>query len=169
MDGFTVGGYAGTNVQFGNWVLGIDSSVSFVDITGEEDHREDASFFVDSELNWLTTTRGRVGYAFDNFMIFAAGGVAFAGAESSVDFGVRRLVAEGEEILFGWTAGAGIEAKFAENWSARVEYLFIRLEEDEFQHTMPAAALVSTPTLTSTSTSFAAVSPTTSDLPIRAI
>jgi outer membrane immunogenic protein len=28
---------------------------------------------------------------------------------------------------FGWTAGAGIEWAFADNWTAKVEYLFVDL------------------------------------------
>jgi opacity protein-like surface antigen len=32
----------------------------------------------------------------------------------------------------GWTAGAGVEAAFADNWTARVEYLFV-----DFQNATP--------------------------------
>ena len=28
----------------------------------------------------------------------------------------------------GWTAGAGIEAAFADNWTARIEYLYVALQ-----------------------------------------
>jgi outer membrane immunogenic protein len=26
---------------------------------------------------------------------------------------------------YGWTAGAGIEAAFAQNWTAKIEYLYV--------------------------------------------
>jgi outer membrane immunogenic protein len=32
----------------------------------------------------------------------------------------------------GWTAGAGAEWAFAPNWSAKVEYLYVKLENNGF-------------------------------------
>ena len=29
----------------------------------------------------------------------------------------------------GWTAGAGVEAAFADNWTARLEYLYVDLSK----------------------------------------
>jgi outer membrane immunogenic protein len=31
---------------------------------------------------------------------------------------------------FGWTVGAGLEWAFAENWTAKVEYLFVDLAQN---------------------------------------
>ena len=34
----------------------------------------------------------------------------------------------------GWTAGAGVEAAFADNWTARIEYLFVDLQNSTFSN-----------------------------------
>jgi outer membrane immunogenic protein len=118
-DGFVIGLYSGFNRQFGSWVVGIDNSISYADI--------DESFgLVDAEINTFTTTRGRIGYSFGNFMVFGAGGLALAHTELSIDGD------EDDHLMVGWTAGGGIEAKFGGNWSARVEYLYADFGDERF-------------------------------------
>ena len=74
------------------------------------------------------TVRGRVGYAFDHWLLYATGGFAW-----SYDKLTRTQLAGGtldpgiEETALlwrlGWTAGAGVELPVAPHWSARAEYL----------------------------------------------
>ncbi|MGQ4273118.1 outer membrane protein [Terrihabitans sp. B22-R8] len=117
-DGFSIGLYSGYNRQFGNWVFGIDNSISYVDI--EED---------DFQINTFSATRGRIGYSFGNFLVFAAGGLSLAHGE--VDFGAFGGD-EDDHLFVGWTAGGGVEAKLGGNWSARVEYLYADYGEERF-------------------------------------
>jgi outer membrane immunogenic protein len=118
-DGFVIGLYSGFNRQWGNWVVGIDNSISYADI--------DESFgIVDAEINTFSTTRGRIGYSFGNFMVFGAGGLALAHTELAFDGD------DDDHLMVGWTAGGGIEAKFGGNWSARVEYLYADFSEERF-------------------------------------
>ncbi len=75
------------------------------------------------------TVRGRVGQAFDRWLLYVTGGFAW-----SYDQLTRTQVAGGiagpgttEAALLwrlGWTAGAGIELPVAPHWTARLEYLF---------------------------------------------
>lgn len=123
-DDFVGGLYYGRNWQFGQWVLGIDSSISYIGV--EETNNQ--MFDVDVEANFLGLSRAKVGYAFDNFMIFAAGGLATTIFEAHVTGGA---VDENEDsFAFGWTVGAGVETKLAEHWSARVEYIYAQIEDD---------------------------------------
>ncbi|HXW72756.1 MAG TPA: carbohydrate porin [Methylocella sp.] len=67
--------------------------------------------------------RGRIGYAFGNWLIYGAGGFAY-----DRDF-ITSTTAAGnfDHVYFwrpGWTAGAGIEVLLAPNWSAKAEYAF---------------------------------------------
>jgi outer membrane immunogenic protein len=76
-----------------------------------------------TQERWLATFRGRVGYAVDRFLIFATAG----GATGSVWTG---LVPPGTFDIsnnFGWTAGGGLEASITQNWSAKIEYLYLNL------------------------------------------
>ncbi|MGQ4273117.1 outer membrane protein [Terrihabitans sp. B22-R8] len=120
-DGFLVGIYSGYNRQFGDWVFGIDNSISYVDVT--------AGFgggAGEVEINTLATTRGRIGYSFGNFLVFGAGGIALAHTET------RAFAAEDDHLQVGWTAGAGIEAKLGGNWSARVEYIYADFDDERY-------------------------------------
>ncbi len=45
----------------------------------------------------------------------------------------------------GWTAGAGVEWAFADNWSARAEYDYVGLSNDSF--TIPSGFVLAGKTL----------------------
>ncbi|MDX6805560.1 outer membrane protein [Terrihabitans rhizophilus] len=122
-DGFNIGIYSGINRQWGNWVVGIDNSISYVDIDTEV-----VPGLVDAEINAWSTTRGRVGYAFGNFLVFAAGGLSLANVEVSSDV----LGDDDSHLMVGYTVGGGVEAKFGGNWSARVEYLYTDFDDERF-------------------------------------
>ena len=71
--------------------------------------------------NWLATARARVGYAADRVLFFGTAGGAFADMQTTYS-GVQSSTTKA-----GWTAGAGVEWAFADNWTAKVEYLYIDL------------------------------------------
>lgn len=74
------------------------------------------------------TARARIGYAFDHWLLYGTGGVAW-----SYDKLVRTQLAGGSAGIgtaetallwrWGWAAGAGIEVPIAPNWTAKLEYL----------------------------------------------
>jgi outer membrane immunogenic protein len=71
---------------------------------------------------WLGTARGRIGYAFDRFLPYFTGGAAFGEVKGSVlGFGSF------SETKVGWTAGGGLEYAFVDNWTAKLEYLYVDL------------------------------------------
>ena len=77
------------------------------------------------------TVRGRLGYAFDNVLLYGTGGWAWSsnqyvrtqltGALNNATAGADDAV---NKYLSGWTAGAGISVAFAKNWNAFVEYRY---------------------------------------------
>ena len=78
------------------------------------------------------TARGRIGYAFDRWMVYGTGGVAWAYDKlartqlAGTPAGGTADVGTSEAALlwrWGWAAGAGIEVPIALNWSAKLEYL----------------------------------------------
>lgn len=90
-DGAVIGGQVGVNVQFNNFVLGAEGDGSWVDWGAN---------------NAVGTARLRGGLAFDRFLAYGTGGVAFR------DFN-----------NVGWVAGAGLEYAVVDNWTVGVEYL----------------------------------------------
>jgi len=79
------------------------------------------------------TSRGRLGYAFNNWLAYATGGFAWSYDRSTLTqlagtpLGGTSVPGTMERALFwrlGWTAGAGVELPIAPSWSAKAEYLF---------------------------------------------
>ncbi len=87
-----------------------------------------ASF--DETALYSGTVRARVGYAFDHWLIYATGGLAWSYDQIARTQVVRRRSStpgtDETALLWrlGWTAGAGVALPVAPHWSARLEYLF---------------------------------------------
>ncbi len=129
--GWLSGVQTGIDVQTGRLVIGAGASLSYMPI----EHRVTATtiaFAYDTEftenINWIGTVTGRVGYAFDNVLLYGKGGAAIAGVDYIwVVHGVGSLLDKGSQTRFGWTAGAGAEYAFRNNWSASIEYNYVAL------------------------------------------
>jgi outer membrane immunogenic protein len=117
--GLLGGVQAGYNWQSGPLVYGVEGDLQ---ITGAEDTFAPWKF----SNPWFGTARGRVGYAFNNVLIYATGGLAF-GSLRAETFGLSE-----SHTNAGWTAGVGGEFGIAQNWTAKVEYLYVDLANSRF-------------------------------------
>jgi outer membrane immunogenic protein len=77
-----------------------------------------------AQIPWLATLRGRVGYAFDRYLLYVTAGGAATELKSAVTVGAISS-ATTSSTTSAWTAGGGLEAAFTENLSARIEYLYL--------------------------------------------
>ena len=93
-----------------------------------------------SQLSWLGTVRGRIGYLVTpSFLIYGTGGLAYGGYTASLQTSVFWQQQGGNANFIqigrnndsnttaGWTAGGGAEWMFLPNMSAKVEYLYYDL------------------------------------------
>jgi outer membrane immunogenic protein len=89
-------------------------------------------------LDWLGTTRLRVGYAFDRALIFATGGLAYGGvkAESSASqydgLNTDLFAGSASGAKVGYALGGGVEYGFARNMSLKAEYLYYDLGKADY-------------------------------------
>ena len=100
------------------------------------------------KLDWFATFRGRVGVTVTpSVLLYATGGGAWGEVETDLTLGT--FTATGIPVSlgstrstnrFGWTVGAGIEAMFAANWSAKIEYLYLDMGSISNSVVLPAAA-----------------------------
>jgi high affinity Mn2+ porin len=123
-------------LQFGyNYLLpsrllvGIEGDISFPNFLddGIVTLRPTLAGTVTEKLDFVSTVRGRVGYAFDHWLFYATGGVAWSQARFLEDPG---LTGNEDNVLrtrAGWAVGAGAELAIAPGWTARLEYLYDRL------------------------------------------
>jgi outer membrane immunogenic protein len=66
--------------------------------------------------------RGRIGFAADRVLFYGTAGGAFG----DVKTGLSGLTLQ-SSTKFGWTAGAGVEGALTENWTVKLEYLYVDL------------------------------------------
>lgn len=118
-DGWLLGGTAGLNWQAGQTVFGIEGDLSWANLDGSG---ASAGGPITTELNWLATGRVRAGYAVDNYLFYVTGGAAW-GKVAAANTGIG----SGSDTRLGWTAGGGVETKLSQNWSAKLEYLYVDL------------------------------------------
>src|SRR5579863_63211 len=117
--GFVGGAQAGYNWQTGPWVFGVEGDMQ---ATGASDTFAPWKF----SNPWFGTVRGRAGYAFNNVLFYGTAGLAF-GELSGQTFGFTET-----HTNAGWTAGLGAEFAFAPSWSAKLEYLYVDLNDSNF-------------------------------------
>lgn len=126
--GFTIGGQAGYNWQAGNFVYGLEGDLNWIDGKTTQNFNVAAPLLATSKLEWMSTLRGRVGWAFSPVLVYATGGFAAAHISNSFAFTDplfhRAAGPSTNKTRTGWTAGGGIEYMFAPNWTARVEGLY---------------------------------------------
>jgi high affinity Mn2+ porin len=108
-------------------LLGVEADMTFLNALAADDvawFRTTPDTDIAEKIDYMGTVRGRFGYAFDHWMVYATGGFAWSlgrflqtpGAVDDID----KLL----HLRTGWVAGAGAEVAIAPSWSARLEYLY---------------------------------------------
>jgi outer membrane immunogenic protein len=121
VNGGMIGGTLGYNYQAGSFVFGVEADLDWSGIKGSSTSIVCIGF-CETKNTWLGTARGRIGYAFDRYLPYVTGGVAFGGLKISSGSG-----ATASSTPTGWTLGAGFEYAFMGSWSAKLEYLYVDL------------------------------------------
>ncbi len=121
MKGGFAGGTLGYNWQTGPVVFGIEADGAWADINASAGFPR--LLTLNAKIQDLGTVRGRVGYAFDQVLLYGTGGYAWADTKLSAT-ALNAFTASNSQVLNGWTAGAGVEVMFAPKWSLKAEYLY---------------------------------------------
>jgi len=127
--GVVIGGQIGCDYQFApSWVVGIEGAASGSTMKGSRTvglplGNPDTAL-VQAKTDFLTSVTARLGYAFDNVLVYGKGGFALAGDRYDVSgsFGGAPFGFTGLENRVGWTVGGGVEWAFSQHWSASLEY-----------------------------------------------
>ena len=152
--GFLGGGQVGYNWQPGllnnNLIFGFEADIQGV-AAGNGTRNYTTAYTVgntslidtttaNSQLQFLGTVRGRVGYlATPTLLVYGTGGVAYGGVSFNATNYVNAFAASGaqtwtgigstsaSDVNVGYAAGGGAEWMFMPNWSAKAEYLYYNL------------------------------------------
>jgi outer membrane immunogenic protein len=142
------GGQIGYNWQLAHpWLIGIESDLQ---ASGETTNRTcllsctaTLSAHLNQKIDWLGTTRARVGLVDGPLLGYITGGVAYGHYSTTVTetttAGTIASLTDGR-TNFGWTWGSGIEASLGGNWTGKIEYLYVDLGQRSTAFTTFAGA-----------------------------
>jgi outer membrane immunogenic protein len=117
---------AGYNYQIRDWVMGIEADYGF---GGRIAENKDPAASINYNLNSIGTVRGRLGYAFDDTLIFVTAGGAFAEGQLSGLAGASSVEFKKKQNHVGWTVGGGIEHAITDNVRIRLDYLYTEMNK----------------------------------------
>src|SRR5215472_17130885 len=131
---FAGGGQVGANYQF-NWlVVGVEADFDWLSNNHNSSNAISTpigALQLSANDRWMTTVAGRIGYAANNWLFYAKGGggwvhdsVTLTDVSPAGTFSI-----DASDTRGGWLVGAGIEYGFTTNWTGRVEYDHIGLED----------------------------------------
>ncbi|MFD1746564.1 outer membrane protein [Rhizobium helianthi] len=111
-DGGRLGGFVGYNwAMASGFVVGLEGDVHY-------DWNENTYASTDVGTDWGGSVRGRVGYAWDRALLFAAGGW------TATNGYIEGPGVDQSETYNGWTLGAGLDYAFTDNMFGRLEYRY---------------------------------------------
>lgn len=122
-DGIMGGFVAGYNWQFDNVVIGVEADASYGKI--DADNTLDQ---VEYKIPWIATARARLGYAFDNTLIYGTAGIGVMEGEMFLPgFGETD-----KKTHLGFVIGGGMEHAFSNRFRGRLEYLHGNFENQVY-------------------------------------
>jgi outer membrane immunogenic protein len=126
--GGVFGGQLGFNYQINALVLGIEGDI---DWSGQSSSQSVGCGFgctlsQTAKIAWLGTIRGRVGLALDRVLLYATGGGAFSNLSNTITATGFGTIYNASATDTGWVLGGGVELALAQNWTTRLEYLYVQ-------------------------------------------
>lgn len=133
---FVGGGQLGYNWQWRWLVLGAEADAGYMDLDGRGvepgSPQRFAPVFGESDSDFYTTLRGRLGLALRNWLIYGTGGAIGINYESRIACPQTELVGDKQEFDWGYCVGGGIEYRLGRHWSLKTEYLYFGLDRQTF-------------------------------------
>ena len=130
LDGFIGGGQIGYNWHTGPVVFGLEADFQGSAGSGDLNGGPAGGVSITGgtlKTPWFGTIRGRIGYAWDRWMLYATGGGVYGHLDYSGTTvgGTIPGAFSSSTDFWTWTVGGGVEASLWDRWSAKVEYLYI--------------------------------------------
>jgi outer membrane immunogenic protein len=140
-NGWLGGLTAGAQLQNGHTLLGLEADIDWAHINGSSSGTVSfngspiGTATLSSTLSSISTARARVGYALDNWLLFATAGLAVTNETSTLTGPIGFACGTGAfnsppcsslaNLHLGLAAGAGLEYGITQNLSAKGEWIWI--------------------------------------------
>src|SRR5579871_117517 len=132
LNGAAAGGHVGYNSQlYGNWIWGMEASLDWSNIKGFSANEFPGAVVggstYHSKLEWFGTVTSRLGYAWDNWLVYGRFGTAAGEVRTSLSNPLGPITEGERKDHLGLAIGGGIEYAIARNWIFGVEYNYYDL------------------------------------------
>jgi outer membrane immunogenic protein len=125
--GFVGGAQAGYNYQFGMFVAGVETDLQYAAV-GNKGASYGTTYYPGDSDGFFGTIRARAGVAVDRALVYGTGGFAYGDIGGNRGYDTLLGYHSGDEINWGWTLGGGVEYAITNNFTAKVEGLYVDLD-----------------------------------------
>lgn len=134
------GGVLGFNWQFGPIVAGVEAEIGYLKFENravDPYYRSRAVYALSKVNDWEEFIGGRLGYAWDAFLLYAKTGVLFAEYDTRAYDTARShwrtpVQAWEDSTNMTWAVGGGLEYALTRQWSAKIEYLYLDFSATQY-------------------------------------
>jgi outer membrane immunogenic protein len=153
------GFYGGYDYQISQLVIGFDGDFSWADLNGSSTDVSTVDRDIvhhTPDMTWVSTVTGRVGWAPTNdWLLFGKGGWAWGRFEGSSNTytPAGAFASNGSSLTTrdGWTVGAGLEYRWTQHVSAKLEYDYVKFDTANYNdRSVSAAGVVTFPARSTT-------------------
>ncbi|WP_238123261.1 MULTISPECIES: outer membrane protein [unclassified Xanthobacter] len=123
--GALIGSTIGYNYQMGSYVLGLEGDLGTGFLYGQARCAGSWQSICTTDTDLLATLAGRIGYAFDNVLVYGKAGAAFINNSYTVSGTAYAGQFTGSQFQAGWTVGGGVEVALTPQMSAKAEYAYL--------------------------------------------
>ncbi len=129
--GFIGGGQVGYNYQFNTFVLGVEWDIDGTSISKTSNVVPTAfgNLQASASTDWISTLTARFGFALDHWLLYGKAGGAWVQNTATLSNLTTGGSVSASNTSSGWTAGVGGEWAFAPQWSAKIEYDHVQLDD----------------------------------------
>lgn len=120
LTGAIAGGQLGFNWQLGAVLLGLEADYQW---SGQQFSSSILGITATDKITAFGTLRPRIGYVADHWLFYGTAGLGYGTWRTDVT--APGLSAFATTSRLTWAAGAGIEAAFLNNFTVKIEYLFL--------------------------------------------
>lgn len=140
--GGVAGGQIGYNWQTGAWVFGVEAQGDWADLKGSNVSLFFPTFTNQTKVDAFGLFTGRIGYAWNNALLYAKGGAAVMSDKYSYYPSLTGITTgTASETRWGGVVGAGFEYGFTPNWSFALEYDHAFMGSKDVTFTSPATTV----------------------------
>ena len=152
VNGPVAGLFVGGNYQINKVVLGVEGDWQWSNLLGNNQVLAplgaagtfpSGPFLVSTTVKDYASVRGRLGLAFDRFLVFGTGGWAWGNPLTSYALVGDAPFFNNGGSSTGWTAGLGVDYAFTDSVIGRIEYRYTSLDTSGFVSAASNTAAVS--------------------------